>query len=240
MTKSPTKFIALMALCLFSLMFITSEAQANISLDKVIVTFSPDARPVDNITVTNHSEETVRVTGAVMKIANSGQPTETENPATDLVLAPKIFELKPGESRMARLVVRNFPENMEDIYRVRFKPDQAFDQEQTTPSGTSVKVSVVMTMGALVMVQPKNPQPNLVVTRDANQLHFDNQGNITVQLQREDFCNKDRSVCTPLDGKRIYPGMKWETDIPAGLKNQPFSQTILVKGDYSTLAYPMP
>ena len=157
-----------------------------------------------------------------------------------MVLAPKVFELQPRESRMVRMVVRKFPDNMEDIYRVRFKPEQAFIREEETPSGTSVKIGVVMTMGALVMVQPKNPAPNLIVTRDANQLNFDNQGNITVQLQREDFCNQDRSICTPLEGKRIYPGMKWQTDIPAELKSQPFSQTVLIKGDYSTLSYPMP
>ncbi len=221
-------------------LFHPAPAMANIALDKVVLTFAPDERPVQNITVTNHSDKPTKVTGTAFKITNSGQPTESEAPAQDIALAPKAFELEPGQSRMVRLVVRDFPENMEDIYRVRFKPDTPEYRTQETDSGTSVKIGVIMSMGALVMVQPKVPQQNLIVTRDATQLHYHNQGNTTVQLQREDFCNQDRSVCVPLEGKRIYPGMKWDLDIPKGLENTAFTQTILVNGNYSTLAYPLP
>lgn len=232
-------FHAIIALGIFVL-FKPAPAMANIALDKVVLTFAPDERPVQNITVTNHSDKPTKVTGTAYKITNSGQPSETEAPAKGIALAPKAFELEPGQSRMVRLVVRDFPENMEDIYRVRFKPDTPEYRTQETESGTSVKIGVIMSMGALVMVQPKVPQQNLVVTRDATQLHFHNQGNTTVQLQREDFCNEDRSFCVPLEGKRIYPGMEWDLDIPQGLENIAFTQTILVNGNYSTLAYPLP
>lgn len=223
-----------------NLLFLPNMAFANISLDKVIIGFSPNQRPVENITVTNQSENVLKVTGTAFKITDSGQDTETEEPAKGLVIAPKSFEIKPGESRVVRLVLREFPDDLEGIYRVRFKPDQANYNEQTFEGGKSVRIGVVLTMGALVTVAPKNPAPDLSFQRTGNTVTFENKGNVTAQLQREDFCNESRTECIPLQGKRIYPGMTWTLEVPEKLTDKAFTQTLLMNGQYSTLSFPAP
>jgi len=236
--KSLNLFCFIMVLSISILM--PTKSWANLSLDKVILHFKPTERPVQNITVTNQSDKIVKVSGKVLKITNSGQPTESELDTQELVIAPKSFELPPNESRVVRLVLRKFPDNSEGIYRIRFRPDKPEVSEQQFEGGTSVRIGVITTMGALAIVAPKNPAPNLIVERRAETLFFKNEGNVTAQLQREDFCNKSRTVCSTLTGKRIYPGMSWSIDVPEVLKGQAFSQTILTNGQYSTLPYPAP
>ncbi|MCE9507019.1 MAG: hypothetical protein K8R48_01720, partial [Alphaproteobacteria bacterium] len=65
-----------------------------------------------------------------------------------------------------------------------------------------------------------------------------NEGNVTATLQREEFCTEDKKICAPLEGKRIYPGVKWEMEVPTALKGRSFEQTLLLNGKYSKLSYP--
>ncbi|MDD9900169.1 MAG: hypothetical protein OXT65_04250, partial [Alphaproteobacteria bacterium] len=165
-------------------------------------------------------------------------PVEEET--GQLIAAPKSFELDAGESRVVRLVLRKFSDDMEDIYRVRFLPDKPALEKIEELGGTSVQVNVVVSMGALIMAAPKEARPDLKFVRNDDTITFTNAGNVTAQLQREEFCTEDRKVCTPLEGQRIFPGARWIMTIPDALKDKEFSQTMLVNGSYSTLSYPAP
>ena len=230
-------FYCLMAICVGT--FFPFQANANITLDKVIVKFDPASRPVANVVVTNKSDAPVKVTTEIVEAFNSGTDDESEEKTKEIVVAPKGFELDAHESRAIRLVLRKIPEDQEKIYRIRFIPSEISFTKEVDAGDKSVRVGVIMSMGLLVMAAPKNPEPKLDFERTDNKIIFTNNGNVTAQLQREDFCNKDRTECVPLLGKRVYPGAKWVMDIPEQLIKVPFSQTVLINGDYSTITYPV-
>lgn len=216
-------------------------ALANISLDKVIVEFKPDERPLDNINVTNDGNQPVRISVKTVEDKNPGQSTETESDASPdkIVVAPKSFELAAGEKRTVRIVMRQYPADLEAIYRVRFIPDQvSYEKNVVTANATNIRVGVIVSMGALITVTPKNPHPDLQFKRDGKIIHFVNAGNVTAQLQRDDFCTDDKKTCASLPGQRIYPGMKWDMNVPDNLAATAYTQTVLINGNFSKLSYP--
>lgn len=228
-------------LCAILLMMVAAmPAHAvGISLDKVIINLKPGDRPIENINVTNGSDKTVKISVNTVEVINSGLPDQKEQPAEKLVAAPKSFEMAPGETRTVRLVLRGFPDEMESIYRVRFVPkDPTSTHAETTPDGKSVQVNIIVSMGALIMVSPKNPKPDLKFTRKGDIVSFTNTGNVTAQLQREDFCADDKKSCASLEGKRLFPRASWDMPLPEALKGKTVSQTVLINGAYSTLTYP--
>lgn len=228
-------------LYLFSIiLFYAGSAQAaGIAVDKMVIEFSAGKRPVENVNVTNQSDKPLKVASIAIQVIGAGQDGEADQPTDKLVVAPKTFELAPGETRAVRLVIKDQPGDMESIYRVRFTPSEPSFYKGDETGKTSVRVAVVVAMGVLVMVHPKDPKPDLKVARKGDKIEFKNDGNVTAQLQREEFCTEDRKSCAPLNGKRIYPGAKWEMEVPEALKGKPFEQTVLINGSYSKLSYPV-
>lgn len=211
-----------------------------LSLDKVIIDFKPSDKPIDNINVTNQNSKTLKVTVNAVEVLNSDLPDQKEIPAEKLVVAPKSFEIAPGETRPVRLVLRGFEDDREAVYRVRFQPSEPTEQSVQEMDGKSVQVNVVVTMGALIMAAPRNVREDLKFVREGDVIHFTNNGNVTAQIQREDYCTEDKKVCVPLEGMRIFPGVKYDMKVPDDLKTLAFTQTVLVGGKYSKLSYPAP
>ena len=227
--------------CFFSfclMCFSSTAALANLSLDKVVIRFEQGARPVDNIAVKNNSDDFIKVTAVVYEVINPGQENEEIVKTRDLTVAPKAFELKARESRVARVVLRRFPKDVEKIFRINFVPDKAGMVQEASKEGKSIKVSIVIGMGALITAAPSESKPNLVFERKDGKILFTNKGNVTSQLQRGDFCNEDRSECIPLGGKRIYPGASWTMEVPVELIGKEFSQTVLASGNYNKITFP--
>ncbi len=222
--------------------FFAIPAQADgISLNKVIVDFRPGDKPIDNINVTNQSDKPLKISVNTIEVTRSDLPDQLESPTDKLIAAPKAFEIAPGETRPVRLVLRGFPEDMESIYRVRFVPSEPTMQKTQEIGGKAIQVNVIVSMGALIMVSPKNVRPDLKFTREGDKIKLFNAGNITAQLQREDFClDEERKNCVPLEGARIFPGVEKEIIVPEPLKTLAYTQTLLIDGKYSTLTYPAP
>lgn len=236
MRKTGILLLAVLA----ALLAVPTAQAGGLSIDKVVVEFKPGDKPIDNITITNQHDKKLRVTVQSVEVTDSDLPTQQEAATDKLVAAPKSFELEPGESRPVRLVLRGFPEDKEALYRVRFSPDQPTQQETQESGGTSVQVNVIVSMGALILVAPKNVKPDLQFKRAGDTITFTNAGNVTAVIQREEFCTEDKSVCAPLEGRRIYPGVSWDMKVPEALAKIAFSQTILINGAYSKLSYPAP
>lgn len=209
-------------------------------LDKVIVNFRPAEKPIDNINVTNQSEKPLKVTVQTIEAINSDLSDQKEIPTDQLVVAPKAFEIAPGETRPVRLVLRSFPDDKEAVYRVRFEPSTPTIRKTQEIEGKAVNIDMIVSMGALIMVSPKNPKPDFKFTREGDKIKFTNAGNLTVQLQREDFCTEGRVLCVPLEGARLFSGTTWEMTVPEKLKGMAFTQTVLIDGKYSSLSYPAP
>lgn len=229
----------ILTLAAFAILAFSQEASASISIDKVIVSFKPGQRPVQNIRITNTSSTTIKIKSESVHVINPGFDTAEEEPSKQLSVAPKLFELKAGESRVVRLVLREIPSDLEEIYRVRFIPDKISESKTTNAGGKSVKVDIITAMGVLIMAQPKSPNPELVYERHDGYIDFINKGNVTAHLQRDDICiNELKDVCISLAGKRIYPGASWRMPIPQELKNREFTYTLLMNNAYTSLTFP--
>jgi len=223
---------------LFMALLVPSVSLANLSLNKVLIRFEKGDRPVNNISITNKGAIILKVRAEIIEVKNAGQDSVEELKTRDLMLAPKVFELKPGETRVARVVLRKPPKDREKIFRVRFIPDKVAQTEEMESNGMSVKIGVVIGMGALVIAAPQNPSPKLTFTREDGKITFVNEGNITAQLQRDKFCSDDVPECINLSGKRIYPGATYVLDVPLVLIGKPFSQTILMNNSYNVVDFP--
>lgn len=232
---SPKLLIQACFLVLLSFLYITS-AHANISVDKVVVHFDNGRRPVENIIVTNTGERPLMVKTKIVETLKPGQTDEEEISTRKVIVAPQSFTLAPGEKRTARIVLREMPQDMEAMYRVRFFPSTIKEKAQETQQGMSIKLNVLFGMGVLLLAAPQNPEPNFTAKRENGKIIVTNNGNVTVQLNRERFCDDD-GECVQIPGKRVYPGMTWTTDIPKELRGKPFSQTIRVNNDYQTYEY---
>jgi len=221
-----------------SLTLIASISSANISLDKIVIHFDNASAPVNNVAVTNNSDAVIKVEAKVIETLNPGQTTESEIKTRELSVAPKIFELQPHETRITRVILRRKINDQEKMYRIRFIPDTPSTSTEQQSGGMSVKIGIVVGMGVLILASPENPKPNLNFVRKDGKITFSNDGNITAQLQREPFCNQDKSLCVPLIGKRIYPHASWTMEVPIELKGKAFSQTVLINNAFSTLNFP--
>lgn len=234
------RIVFLLAAVLFTAALAAPAHADGLYLSKVIVHFMPGQRPIDNINVTNQSDKTLRVTVQTIKVTHAGMPDQKNTPTHKLIVAPESFEIAPGETRPVRLVLRGFPDNLEDVYRIRFSPNLPTIEKKQVIAGKTVQINVIVSMGALIMAEPKNPKPDLSFKRQGDVITFINKGNVTATLQRDNYCLPDGKTCVDLEGMRLFPGNSWTMKVPAALKNLPFTQTMQSDGQYSTLSYPAP
>ena len=72
----------------------------------------------------------------------------------------------------------------------------------------------------LAIVYPNNPQPDIEVHREGQQITMRNNGNTNVLL-REGFQCSDpklpREECAALPSRRLYPGNEWQFELPYDL-----------------------
>ena len=67
----------------------------------------------------------------------------------------------------------------------------------------------------LVIIQPQSPQSTLEVTRQANEIRFENRGNTNVLLSDGRQCaSDDPENCTDLPSHRVYAGTSWSLELP--------------------------
>ena len=96
---------------------ISSEAIAQISVDRVYIRFTPDARPVQNVILRNNGKEPAYINVVTDEMINPGEKNEERVPTTKLLVSPKRFSLDPGGQRTVRLLLKEkFGEN-EQVYR---------------------------------------------------------------------------------------------------------------------------
>ncbi|MCE9507756.1 MAG: hypothetical protein K8R48_05490, partial [Alphaproteobacteria bacterium] len=83
---------------LFAIIFIGAETAqaAGIALDRMVIEFSAGKRPVENLNVTNQSDKPAKIVASIVQVINTGLANETTQPAENLIVAPKAFELAPG------------------------------------------------------------------------------------------------------------------------------------------------
>lgn len=212
-----------------------------VAIDKVELRLTPDRKPYDVLQVTNTFNEPFKIKARVLEVKNAGMPGYSEAATDKLVVAPKIFELAPNETRSVRLVLRKYPEDLEEIYKVSFSPQIAPLAKSDKPKqeGFSFRIETVTTMGAIVFASPKKETGKFGYKREGDIIHYFNAGNVTTRLLREEYCvDKDKKdTCNSYFGKNIFPGMKIDLPVPEEMKGKPFDQTIEINGKFSKISH---
>lgn len=220
-------------------------AEAGVSIDTVTEVVHATDKPIRSVTVRNtDAENPVGVDVVVLKVTNAGMPNETREPSTDIAVAPGKFDLAGGASRAVRLVVRKRPQDSEAVYRIRFMPTSEFaDQVSRQQSGNvTTEVRIQIAMGMLLFVRPPSIVSDISAQRPTADLaRFANKGNTTIELHRGEVCGLSSGQCAEFSGKRLYPGMTWDLDVPASLGAEPFQLTVVNgQGTYEDLQVPSP
>jgi P pilus assembly chaperone PapD len=192
-------------------LLVTGFAQANMLVDRSIVEFVPGQSPQQDIRVSNRSDDQMYVQVEVLNVLQPGTEQEEREIFTDLadmtlLATPKQFVLPPQGERAIRLVALAEPAEVDQVYRVNVTPIMP----PLADSQSSV-VRVVVAYQLLVLVLPENPREDLVVTREANTLKFENRGNSYVLLADGQQC--DGENCTNLPTNRLYAGNSGEVEL---------------------------
>jgi P pilus assembly chaperone PapD len=201
------KLVSSVLLCLF----VSSFAQANMFVDRSIIEFVAGQTPQQDFRVSNRGDDQMYVQVEVLDVLQPGTEQEVRDAVTDLadmtlLATPKQFVLPPQGERAVRLVALAEPAEVDQVYRVNVTPilPPLADSESSV-------VRVVVAYQLLVLVLPENPREDLVVTREANILKFENRGNSYVLLADGQQCDSEN--CTNLPTNRLYAGNSWEVEL---------------------------
>lgn len=206
-------------LACLTLFFATSSSWANMALSNAIVHFEPGEPTRQDVEITNMGSEPLYVQIEPKVVLNPGTDAETRELITDprehgLLVTPNRLVIAPGAAQSIRLVNIKGADDAERIFRITARPIAG--EFEASTSGLKVLIGYEV----LAIVYPQNPQPKLHVERNGRTLSIENTGNTNVFLQEGFQCEDPKAAvedCTPLAGKRMYPGMKWVSELPHDL-----------------------
>lgn len=202
--------IALVAL----LWIATATAQAEMYVDRSIVTFEPGEPSREDVEVSNTGDDVMYVQVEVLRVDNPGTPDEervkVSNPQDLKLLAtPSKLIIPPGSRKLIRIVNLQSSNERERIYRINVRPIVPPLEEETS------QLRIVVAYQILTIVQPDEPETNLSVTRDGTTITFENSGNSNVLLSDGRQCKTDtEEECQELTSRRLYAGNTWELSLP--------------------------
>jgi len=193
----------------------TSAASAQIVLSNLIVDLSPGKDSRQDIEVWNTGTDRAYVAVEPAEIVDAGTSSETRRSEPDpeklgLLVAPSRMILEAGQRKLVRIAEIAAPGGRERVYRVTVKP--VVGRVTSAESGLKVLVGY----DVLVLVRPAQPQANVSATRSGNTVTFRNDGNVSVELEDGRQCDSTGKSCSDLQGKRLYAGSQWSTQVGPG------------------------
>ncbi|MEQ8692530.1 MAG: hypothetical protein RIC89_17070 [Pseudomonadales bacterium] len=204
--------------CVFVLLSTSALAAANMQLNNVIFHFEPGESARQDVEIYNPGDTNLYVEIVPTQVRSPGDEDEHREVIKDpraagLLVTPNKLVIPPGASKNVRLVKLGDAQD-ERIYRIAAKPVVGgLDAQQ---SGLKVMIGYEV----LAIVYPNKIETDLEVQRDGQRLRVKNLGNANVLLREGFQCpSKDtpQEDCTPLPGKRMYPGNEWELELPHDL-----------------------
>ena len=200
--------------CLLALLPLS--ASASMALSNAIVHFEAGKPSRQDVEITNTGTEPLYVQVEPRVVLNPGTDDEQREIITDprehgLLVTPNRLVIAPGASRVLRLVKLASQLTEERIFRITARPVSG--ELEAESSGLKILIGYEV----LVIFYPDEVEQKLEVKRIGKTLQVANNGNTNVLLQEGFQCQKPDlplEECAPLPGKRIYPGMQWEVELP--------------------------
>lgn len=192
----------------------THATQADMSLDRSILTFEAHGSPRQDVEITNSGSNNLYLETEILRVSQPGTDAETRErvldpDAIDLLVTPARLIVPPGARRLLRVVNLGEPADVDRIYRINVRPVVGELEADTTA------VKVVIAYQLLVILRPVDPRPKLVWERNGRQITFANEGNSNVLLFNGVQCPPAGGDCVELSqAQRLYAGNSWTLELP--------------------------
>ena len=215
------------ALSLGLVFMLTGRASAELVLSQLVVDLAKPTEPRADIEVWNNSDERAYVVAEPSEIKDPGTTAEKRVSQPDperrgLLVSPARMILEPGQRKLVRIAAIGQRSAIERVYRVTVKP--VTGDLDSTETGLKLLVGY----DVLVLLRPTEVHLGVVASRAGKRVTFRNEGNASVELADGNQCDTSKTHCVPVQGKRLYAGAQWSTDLPlAG----PVDFTILSSGE---------
>lgn len=192
---------------------VSGAAFAQLSVEPIILAFDQADHRRADIVVSNSGERPEYLEISARTILAPGEfPEELiSSPHPEevgLLVAPRQMILHPGERRLIRVILLDQAVETDKAWRVVISPVVG-EIESDVPAA-----AIRIAYEALVYMRPAAPVVDLVAKRDGAVLKVTNTGNTNALLHSGQQCLSP-DLCTQLVGKRIWPGMHWETELSA-------------------------
>lgn len=205
-------------LTFFLFLLIAASAAASMELNNVIFHFEPGEPNREDVEIYNPGDTPLYVQIEPKQVHAPGTESEDRRLIQDpreagLLVTPNKLVIPPGGTKVVRMVKLG-SSDAERVYRIGAKPVVEGLESDTTG------LKILIAYEILAIVYPDNPDPGLEVERVGDRLVFTNAGNANVLLREGYQCESPQQAkeeCTPLPGKRLYPGNTWELELSSDL-----------------------
>lgn len=196
-------------------------AHANMVLNKALLFFDAGSSNREDIEIVNQGDDTLYIDVTAYEISNPETAKPIYKEITDprsagLIVSPPKLILAPQQRKIVRVIATQPAVDKDKVYRVKFMP-KAPEVIATKDGADKTKqagVKVLIGYEILAFVRPPNPHADLKVTRTGKTATFTNSGNTNLELRQVKVCNAEKTDCTEINGKRLYAGQTWSTDLP--------------------------
>jgi len=236
LTKHEQSYMKFFKVILILSCILVPRAEAQISVNDVIVQFKAGERPVQNIVVKNSSPDVFYVTATCEELT---EPSEDKSPLVateDILISPKKFSIDGNSERVIRMLHRKPADDKERVYRVAFVPQEKEFGEAIVRQDRDRRtmLRVITGMGILVFVDPAKPLSDLKWTRDGDTIKFYNAGNQHVRLSDGKACDSEGVGCTDIPTRRVYGGKEYVVSAPK-TKTLYFTRRDGPSGDFKSI-----
>lgn len=196
-------------------LLLTCTVQAQLTVSKIIVDFTPDMTPRDDILLSNTSTtETLFINVEVLEVSDPGTDKEqrviVDDPAKiGLIATPAKLILPPNGRQQVRLVNMLTENDSDRIFRVNFTPVTGEAKVEETG------VKLMVGYQALVIVRPDRPETDLEMVRESDSITLSNNGNTNLYLEGIRQCKTAKEEqCESLVDQRLYSGNSSTIELP--------------------------
>ncbi len=208
-------------LVLFWAMTLVAPASAHLSMSPIVISFEADAQTRKDFLLENTGQRPQYLEIQAQRILNPGAFPETyeSSPLPEevgLLVAPRRVTLQPGEQKRVRVILLDDPGETDLAWRVEISP-------AIGEIDSSVPMALTLVgYKALVFARPAEAKVDLVGERVGEVVTVRNNGTTNGLLHSGEQCSPPQS-CTRVPGKRLWPGMTWQTRLP---KDAPVTFTL--------------
>jgi P pilus assembly chaperone PapD len=219
---SSTRTQILISILAIGLLYMNSQAQAALIVNRSIITFDNPAVNREDVVVINSSNtENLFVEITPYTVVNPGSDEQELNPLLiddnpEFLVTPNRLVTAPGGRSIVRFLNLQEAGNQERVYRVNMIPiTPPLELEEAEENAVNSQLEVVVAYQILVIVPPANPNAEVNISREGKLVSFSNSGNSNYLLTDGEQCDPtDPEFCVALEDRRIYPGNTWTNELP--------------------------